>query len=130
MLLLIYITVLFLGVEAHIKFTECQAEYYRSQPGNEDVVFETDGIPCQAGARALTYSNPWNNVVQDGKHIVPYFFEDGYENHQYGSVNATEAMERMEEMLDHFKVHTCVEFVRLRIEEEKNQYHIGNMTKN
>ena len=31
-------------------------------------------------------------------------------------------MERMEEMLDHFKEHTCVEFLRLRTEEEKNQY--------
>ena len=31
-------------------------------------------------------------------------------------------MERMEEMLDHFKVHTCVEFKRLKTEEEKNQY--------
>ena len=63
-----------------------------------------------------------------GKHIVPYFFEDGYENHQYESeyeyvtVNATEAMERMEEMLDLFKEHTCVEFKRLRTEEEINQY--------
>ena len=60
---------------------------------------------------------------------MPYFFEDGYENHQYdyvyenGTVNATEVMERMEEMLDLFKVHTCVEFLRLRTEEEKNQYH-------
>ena len=57
-----------------------------------------------------------------GKHIVPYFFEDGYENHQYGAVNATEAMERMEEMLDLFKKYTCVEFVRLKTEEEKSQY--------
>ena len=57
-----------------------------------------------------------------GKYIVPYFFEDGYENHQYGGVNAAEAMERMEEMLDHFREHTCVEFVRLKTEEEKNQY--------
>ena len=57
-----------------------------------------------------------------GKHIVPYFFEDGYENHQYGCVNAAEAMERMEEMLDLFKDNTCVEFLRLRTEEEKNQY--------
>ena len=52
-----------------------------------------------------------------GKQIVPYFFEDGYENHQYGGVNATEAMERMDEMLDLFKDFTCVEFVRLRTEE-------------
>ena len=28
----------------------------------------------------------------------------------------------MEEMLDHFKEHTCVEFKRLKTEEEKNQY--------
>jgi hypothetical protein len=57
-----------------------------------------------------------------GKHIVPYFFEDGYENHQYGDVNATEAMVRMEEMLDLFKEHTCVEFKRLRTEEDINLY--------
>ena len=57
-----------------------------------------------------------------GKHIVPYFFEDGYENHQYGDVNATEAMEKMKELLDLFKEHTCVEFLRLRTEEEKNKY--------
>ena len=64
MFLLIYVSVLFFGVEAHIKFTECQAEFYRSQPGNEDVVFETDGIPCQAEARALTaYNSRWNNIV-------------------------------------------------------------------
>jgi stage III sporulation protein SpoIIIAA len=31
-------------------------------------------------------------------------------------------MERMEEMLDLFKEYTCVEFLRLRTEEEKNQY--------
>ena len=64
---------------------------------------------------------------------MPYFFEDGYENHRvsavnsengvvYGTVNGTEAMERIEEMLDHFKEYTCVEFLRLRTEEEKNQY--------
>jgi hypothetical protein len=41
---------------------------------------------------------------------VPYFFEYGYENHKEGDINATEAMERMEEMLDHFIEHTCVEF--------------------
>jgi len=34
-----------------------------------------------------------------GKYIVPYFFEDGYENHKYGEINAAEAMERMEEIL-------------------------------
>jgi len=67
MFLLIYVSVLFFGVEAHIKFTECQAEFYRSQPGNEDVVFETDGIPCQAEARALyAYNSRWNNIVKDG----------------------------------------------------------------
>ena len=64
---------------------------------------------------------------------MPYFFEDGYENHQvravysengtvHGVVNGTEAMERIEEMLDLFKEYTCVEFLRLRKEEEKNQY--------
>jgi hypothetical protein len=53
---------------------------------------------------------------------VPYFFEDGYENHQDDDINATESMERMEQMLDNFKKHTCVEFLRLRTEEEKNQY--------
>ena len=58
-----------------------------------------------------------------GKNIVPYYFEDGYENHQYGDVNAIEAMERMEEILDHFKEHTCVEFKRLKTEKEKNQYY-------
>ena len=31
-------------------------------------------------------------------------------------------MERMEEMLDLFKEYTCVEFLRLRTEEEKNHY--------
>jgi hypothetical protein len=30
-------------------------------------------------------------------------------------------MEKMEEMLDLFKEYTCVEFKRLRTEEEKNQ---------
>jgi hypothetical protein len=63
---------------------------------------------------------------------VPYFFEDGYENHKFGvvnpeddqyyAVNVTESMEKMEQMLDHFKEYTCVEFLRLRTEEEKNQY--------
>ena len=53
---------------------------------------------------------------------MPYFFEEGYENHQDGDVNATKAMEWMEKMLDHFKEHTCVEFLRLRTKEEKNQY--------
>jgi len=53
---------------------------------------------------------------------VPYFFEDGYENHQYRDANAVEAMVKMEESLDLFKEHTCVEFLRLRTEEEKNQY--------
>ena len=63
---------------------------------------------------------------------MPYFFEDGYENHivvarnsenvVVSVVNGTEAIERIEEMLDLFKEYTCVEFLRLRTEEEKNQY--------
>jgi hypothetical protein len=53
---------------------------------------------------------------------VPYFFEDGYENHEHDDINATKAMEWMEKLLDNFKEHTCVEFLRLRTEEEKNQY--------
>ena len=66
MLLLIYLTVFLFGVDAHIKFTECQAEYYRNQPGNEDVVFETDGRPCQTEARGLTTFSKWNNVLRNG----------------------------------------------------------------
>ena len=61
---------------------------------------------------------------------MPYFFEDGYENQQYDyfydythfRVNATVIVEIMEEMLDLFKNYTCVEFLRLRTEEEKSQY--------
>ena len=61
---------------------------------------------------------------------MPYFFEDGYENLQYDYfydnthflVNAAGMVEIMEEMLDLFKNYTCVEFLRLRTEEEKNQY--------
>ena len=53
MLFLIFVTALLFGVDAHLKFTECQAEFYRKQPGNENVVFETDGRPCKFEARAL-----------------------------------------------------------------------------
>ena len=45
MLFLIFVTAILFGVDAHLKFTECQAEFYRKQPGNENVVFETDGRP-------------------------------------------------------------------------------------
>jgi hypothetical protein len=45
MLFLIFVTALLFGVHAHLKFTECQAEFYRKQHENENVVFETDGRP-------------------------------------------------------------------------------------
>ena len=66
MLFLIFVAVFLSAVEAHIKFTECQAEFYRSQPGNEDVIFETDGQPCKSEARGLTGNVRWNNVLQNG----------------------------------------------------------------
>jgi hypothetical protein len=69
MLLIVFVTV-FLRVEAHIKFTECQAEYYRNQPGNEDVVFDTDGPPCQnrRKRRGLTsqINLRWDNIFRNG----------------------------------------------------------------
>ena len=60
------------GVHAHIKFTECQAEYYRTLPGNEDVVFETEGPPCQnkrtrRGLISQYHSLRWDIYVKDGK---------------------------------------------------------------
>ena len=51
-----------------------------------------------------------------GKYIVPYFFEDGYENHVYLSYNSTESMEKMKEHLGHFETLTCVKFVHLETE--------------
>ena len=66
MLFLIFVTALLFGVDAHLKFTECQAEFYRKQPGNENVVFETDGRPCKFEARALIDYSRWNNVPQNG----------------------------------------------------------------
>jgi len=71
MLLLIFVTVFLFGVDAHIKFTECQAEYYRKLPGNENVVFETDGKPCQnkRKRRGLISENAisrWDNVLRNG----------------------------------------------------------------
>jgi hypothetical protein len=73
MLLIVFVAVFLFRVEAHIKFTECQAEYYRNQPGNEDVVFETDGPPCQnkRNRRGLTsqyyHLLRWDIYVKDGK---------------------------------------------------------------
>ena len=66
MLFLNFVTALLFGVAAHLKFTECQAEFYRKQPGNENVVFETDGRPCQSEARALIDYSRWNNVPKNG----------------------------------------------------------------
>ena len=67
MVLLIYLTVLIFKAEAHIKFTECQAKHFRTEPGNENVEFETDGQPCQTEARGLTvYNSRWMNVLQNG----------------------------------------------------------------
>ena len=76
MLLMVFVTVFLFRVEAHIKFTDCQAEYYRNQPGNEDVVFDTDGRPCpkKRKRRGLVSENygyltrymRWNNVLKDG----------------------------------------------------------------
>jgi len=69
MLFFIYVKVLLFGVDAHIKLTECQAEYFRSQPGNEDVVFESDGIPCQIERKRrglISFDYRWNDIVQDG----------------------------------------------------------------
>jgi hypothetical protein len=67
MFLLNFLTVFVFWVDAHIKFTECQAEYYRNQPGNEDVIFETDGQPCQnkRKRRGLISENYWDNILQD-----------------------------------------------------------------
>ena len=76
MFVLIFATVFLFGVDSHIKFTECQAEYYRTLPGNENVVFETDGRPCpkKRKRRGLVSENyeyltrymRWNNVLKDG----------------------------------------------------------------
>ena len=66
MLFLIFVTAVILVVDAHLKFTECQAEFYRKQPGNENVAFETDGRPCQVEARGLIDYSRWNNVLQNG----------------------------------------------------------------
>ena len=51
-----------------------------------------------------------------GKYIVPYFFEDGYENHVFSSYNSTESMEKMKELLGHFENLSCVKFVHLETE--------------
>ena len=69
MLLLIFVAVFLSAVDAHIKFTECQAEFYRKQPGNEDVIFETDGQPCQVEARGLSVNLRWNNVLKNGYNL-------------------------------------------------------------
>ena len=76
MFVLNFAAVFLFGVDGHIKFTECQAEYYRTLPGNEDVVFDTDGKPCQnkRKRRGLVSDNieglarnmRWKNVLQDG----------------------------------------------------------------
>ena len=71
MLLIVYVAVFLFRVEAHIRFTECQAEYYRNQPGNEDVVFETDGPPCQnkrkrRGLTSKYRSSRWDNIFKNG----------------------------------------------------------------
>jgi hypothetical protein len=70
MLFLIFVTALLFVVDSHLKFTECQAEFYRKQPGNEDVVFETDGRPCQTEARGLSGNLKWNNVLQNGYNLT------------------------------------------------------------
>ena len=51
-----------------------------------------------------------------GKYIVPYFFEDGYENHVFYWYNSTESMEKMKELLGHFDTLTCVKFLYLETE--------------
>ena len=66
MLFLIFVAVFLSAVDARIKVTECQAEFYRKQPGNENVIFETDGRPCQSEARGITGSLRWDNVLQNG----------------------------------------------------------------
>jgi hypothetical protein len=76
MFVLNFATVFLFGVDGHIKFTECQAEYYRTLPGNEDVVFDTDGRPCpkKRKRRGLISNNiewlarnmRWKNVLKDG----------------------------------------------------------------
>ena len=71
MLLLIFVPAFLFVVDAHIKFTECQAEYYRSLPGNEDVVFETDGKPCpnkrkRRGLISRNLLSRWDNVIRNG----------------------------------------------------------------
>ena len=76
MFVLNFAAVFLFGVDGHIKFTECQAEYYRTLPENKDVVFETDRKPCpkKRKRRALFSDNieslgrhmRWNNVLQDG----------------------------------------------------------------
>lgn len=61
---------------------------------------------------------------------MPYFFEDCYENlhynyfydNKYRYANTTKVMETIEKMLDLFKNRTCVEFLRLKTEEEKKEY--------
>ena len=74
MLLHIFVSVFSFPVDGHIIFTECQAEYFRSQPGNQDVVFETDGRRCQTEARVLTKKRKqrgllsedyWDNFLQN-----------------------------------------------------------------
>ena len=72
MLLIVFVTVFFFRVKAHIKFTECQAEYYRNQPGTEYLVFETEGPPCQnrrkrRGLISQYHSLRWNIYFKDGK---------------------------------------------------------------
>ena len=69
MFVLNFVAVFLFGVDSHIKFTECQAEYYRNLPGNEDVVFETDGPPCQNKRKRrglTTWNYKWKNVIQNG----------------------------------------------------------------
>ena len=73
MLLPIFVSLFRFGVDADLKFTECQAEYIRNQHGNENVEFVTDGKPCPSSesqsARALTdysWNQLWDIYVEDG----------------------------------------------------------------
>ena len=58
----------------HIIFTECEAEYYQHQPGNQGVVFETDGRPCKNKARGLTEKRKRRGLLKEIQRIIGTIF--------------------------------------------------------
>lgn len=72
--------------------------------------------------RLVLFIRDPNALSKIGFYTVPYFFEDGYENHVYSSYNSTESMANMEELLGLFEEHTCVKFKKLTTDEEKASY--------